>query len=188
MKRGTKIETARLRFRSWRAGDADRLGQACNTPAVMRWLGGVQSRAQLNADVRYFTASEVRRGITYWVIERGCDGAFLGFCGLVRIPDRDCNFAGVLEIGWRLRENVWRQGFGFEAASAVLEFAFDELSADAVFSRTAAGNTASRRLMTKLGLRRRPALDYVPDGESSRLLVYAITTSIWRSHVTDADR
>ena len=41
------IETERLRLRNWREGDDERLHIHCNTPAVMRWLGGVQPRDKM---------------------------------------------------------------------------------------------------------------------------------------------
>ena len=38
------IETERLTLREWREGDDERLHVHCNTPKVMRWLGGVRTR------------------------------------------------------------------------------------------------------------------------------------------------
>lgn len=102
MENDIRIETDRLRLRSWRKSDFKQYEESCNTPDVMRRLGGVQTSSQVRADVRYFIASEARRGITYWVVERRADNVFLGFCGLVRIPDRDCPIVGELEIGWRI--------------------------------------------------------------------------------------
>ena len=84
------LETERLRLRSWRREDHKPYNQACNTVPVMRWLGGVQTAAQLRADVDYFIESEVRHGVTFWVVERLVDDAFLGFCGLIRIPVGKC--------------------------------------------------------------------------------------------------
>ncbi len=42
-------ETARLRLREWGEGDGEAFYAAMNTPAVMRWLGGVQDRATWDA-------------------------------------------------------------------------------------------------------------------------------------------
>jgi RimJ/RimL family protein N-acetyltransferase len=176
----TRMRTHRLRLRSWTMEDVQRYREACNTPAVMRWLGGVQSRFELKRDVRYFIRSERTDGFTYWVVERLFDRAFLGFCGLVRIPDQDCPFRGELEIGWRLCERSWRQGYGFEAASAVLRFAFHDLGAGFVVSRTAAGNVPSQQLMGKLGLIRRPDLDYRPAGEVESMHVFSVSKASWR--------
>ena len=106
-----RLQTERLRLRAWQTSDAERLAEACNTTAVMRWLGGVQTQRQVKADIRYFVSFERRHGFTYWAVERRIDDAFLGFCGLVRIPDCDCGLRGELEIGWRLRESEWRSGY-----------------------------------------------------------------------------
>ena len=175
----TKLETERLRLRSWRDNDIEPYAKACNTRSVMRWLGGVQTLAEVEDDVRYFVESEAKDGLTYWVVERLADNSFLGFCGLVRIPDHDCPIVGEWEIGWRLGHSFWREGSGHEAACAILTLAFDNFWIDTVYSRTARGNKASRSLMSKLGLTRCPKLDYVPAGESAKLLVYSITRRKW---------
>src|SRR3954447_15493155 len=101
------LKTKRLRLRSWRWSDVDRFDEACNTAAVMPWLGGVQSRSELRRDVSYFMRSEARDGTSFWALERSADAVFLGFCGLIRIRERDCPFRGELEIGWRIRQDAW---------------------------------------------------------------------------------
>ncbi len=174
------IYTRRLRLRSWQKADVPRYHDACNTAAVMRWLGGVQSRFELTRDVRYSIGSERRHRFTFWALERLSDGAFLGFCGLVRIPDLDCPFQRELEIGWRIRESEWRKAYAFEAASAVLRYAFDVRNADLVVSRSASGNLPSQALMRKLGLVRRRGLDYRPAGEFEDLHVFSMSAKGWR--------
>ncbi len=63
------------------------------------------------------------------------------------------------EVGWRLREDAWGQGYAKEAAIASLDFAFDTLGADRVVAITFPGNEASWGLMERLGMTRRPELD-----------------------------
>jgi RimJ/RimL family protein N-acetyltransferase len=140
----------------------------------MRWLGGVQTRRELKKDVNYFMESETAEGLTFWAVERKTDETLLGFCGLLRIREADCPACGELEIGWRVRNDAWRRGYAFEAAGAVLDYAFAQPGIQLVVSRAAAGNAASRALMRKLGMRRDPALDYIPDGEDAALLTYVI--------------
>ena len=70
------------------------------------------------------------RGFTFWVVERKADGELLGFCGIKIADTAGSPIEGVHEVGWRLREDVWGQGYAKEAAIASLDFAFDALGAD----------------------------------------------------------
>ncbi len=58
-----------------------------------------------------------RHGHTFWVVERKEDRAILGFCGLKRCTDKNGPF-GMMEAGWRLREDAWGKGYAREAAVA----------------------------------------------------------------------
>lgn len=131
------LRMKRLHLRTWADGDAEEFNRHCNTEAVMRWLGGVQSYDELLEDVEYFTDCQEEEGNTFWVLERKADGAFLGFCGLVRVPDEDSTVEGELEIGWRLRQHAWGKGLAREAATATLEYAFRKFPGERIISRTA---------------------------------------------------
>lgn len=176
------IETERLILREWRADDCEPFFRHLNTPAVMRWLGGVKSREFLDFIVRgRFMRWQEERGYTFWVVERREDGAFLGFCGLKAADDRGSPVEGEVEIGWRLREDVWGQGYAREAATASLDFAFDRLRAPRVVALTVQENEASWGLMERLGMTRRPDLDYEgPDWAIGRVIVYVIARDEWR--------
>jgi RimJ/RimL family protein N-acetyltransferase len=142
----------------------------------------VQKKRQLRQDVAYFAACEKRHGFTFWVVERRRDKAFLGFVGIIRIEEDDCPFAGEVEVGWRLSESMWRHGYGFEAACAVLDYAFGDLDLERIVSRTSKRNVASIALMRKLGLKRCRALDYRPRIASRKLAVFITTAAQWRRH------
>ena len=177
------IETERLRLRNWREGDDERLHIHCNTPAVMRWLGGVQPRDKMTEVSERLTRLQEERGHTFWVVERKSDGAFLGFCGLKIANGRNSTVPGELEIGWRLREDGWGQGYAREAAIASLDHAFETLHAERVIALTVDGNSASWGLMRRLGMQRREDLDYVdPDWpeEMNPTIVYVLEASEWR--------
>jgi RimJ/RimL family protein N-acetyltransferase len=176
------IETERLLLRSWREEDFDPFVEQTNTPAVMRWLGGVQPPEDLRARLRdVFTAWEEVRGFTFWVVERKEDGALLGFCGLKLASDPGTKIEGMHEIGWRLREDAWGQGYAREAATASLDFAFDTVGAEQVVALTVEGNKPSWGLMERLGMTRRADLDYVgADWAEGMVIVYMIRRDEWR--------
>jgi len=180
-------ETTRLVLRDWREADWGPFFEGTNTPAVMRWLGGVLDEPK-RADVRRRLEDyAVRNGHTFWAVERRKDGAILGFCGLKR-----CNEpggpVGEMEAGWRLREDAWGKGYAKEAASASLGLAFTRFGVDRVIALTVRRNTASWGLMERLGMERRAELDFdlqrgdaFFDPEDPTVIVYAITRETWES-------
>jgi RimJ/RimL family protein N-acetyltransferase len=174
------IETERLRLRNWREGDAEEFIRTTNTDAVMRWLGGVRTREQARETVARLTQWQEERGFTFWVVERKEDGALLGFCGLKIADDPGSPPEGQLEVGWRLREDAWGQGYAKEAAAASLDFAFEELGAQRVVALTVEGNRPSWGLMLRLGMERRAELDYRgPDWAVGIVIVYSIERETW---------
>jgi RimJ/RimL family protein N-acetyltransferase len=181
-------ETERLRLRTWDPADELRFYEVMNTPAVMRWLGGLQSKAEWNVGYQRLQAYERDFGFTFWIVERQGDGAILGFCGLKRVnaPGAEA-IAGEVEIGWRLREDAWGQGYAREAAAASLDLAFDRFAARRVIAVTAAGNAPSQGLMTRLGMSRRVNYDFVDqrfpaDSEVNPQVVFVIDAPDWRKH------
>ncbi|XAP78666.1 GNAT family N-acetyltransferase [Citromicrobium bathyomarinum] len=175
-------ETDRLILRDWREEDWPRFWEGTNTPAVMRWLGGVCDADKRAGAQDRLLGYQRDHGHTFWVLERKADGAILGFCGLKR-----CNQAGgplgMMEVGWRLREDAWGQGYAKEAATASLDLAFKRFGADEVVALTVARNTASWGLMKRLGMQRREDLDFANadfDPEEPTIIVYSITQREWR--------
>ena len=179
----TVIETQRLILRDWRAQDVEPFIRHLNTDAVMRWLGGVRTvEHQQWVVFDRFMAWQRERGFTFWVAERKSDGELLGFCGLKIADDAGSPVEGSIEIGWRLRENAWGQGYAKEAATASLDFAFDRLNAERVVGLTVEGNRPSWGLMERLGMARRPELDYsgAPWAQDP-VIVYEMRREAWRS-------
>jgi RimJ/RimL family protein N-acetyltransferase len=177
------IQTGRLTLRPWREGDRKTFSAVCNTPAVMHWLGGVQTDQEQQALVERQLKLQAERGHCFWVVERKEDAAILGMCGLKLADAPGCTVAGDVEIGWRLREDSWGQGYAREAASASLDFAFDRLAAPRVIALTCIGNTPSWGLMERLGMSRRADLDFDDPRYGADLnptIVYVIARDQWR--------
>jgi RimJ/RimL family protein N-acetyltransferase len=177
------IETERLWLRNWRPEDFERFVEVTNTPAVMRWLGGVKPPEELRDRLAaVFTAWQEERGFTFWAAERKADGELIGFCGLKLADDDGSPVTGEYEVGWRLREEAWGQGYAKEAAIASLDFAFDRLGADQVVALTVEGNRPSWGLMERLGMKRRPDLDYQgAEWAETPIIVYVIRRAEWQA-------
>jgi RimJ/RimL family protein N-acetyltransferase len=178
-------ETERLRLRTWDEDDERRFYDIMNTAAVMRWLGGQQSRAEWSAAFNRLRSYERDFGFTFWIVERKCDREILGFCGLKRANAPGANaIAGEVEIGWRLREDSWGQGIAKEAAIASLDLAFGRFQAEQVVAITSVGNLPSQGLMRRLGMTRREDLDFVDlrfpaESEINPQVVFTIAAVDW---------
>jgi RimJ/RimL family protein N-acetyltransferase len=170
------IETERLILRNWREEDIGPFIRHTNTPAVMRWLGGVKSAREHRAAFRDRIMRWQESGFTFWAVERKADCELLGFCGLKLADTPGSPIEGMVEVGWRLREDAWGQGYAKEAAIASLDFAFDRLGATRVVAITFEANAPSWGLMKRLGMSRRPELDYDDDRfpELNPTIVYEI--------------
>ena len=175
-------ETERLVLRDWRGGDRDLFVRHLNTPAVMRWLGGVQDEATYTAAFDRLETYRRDYGHTFWIVERQTDGELLGFCGLKRVNAPGASCPGDVEIGWRLREDAWGQGYAKEAAAATLDLAFGRFAAPYVVALTVEGNAGSWGLMERLGMTRRADLDYHDPRYGPDLnptIVYSIAAADW---------
>lgn len=178
-----KLETERLILRDWREEDWPEFFRVTNTPAVMRWLGGVLDGDGMASQRGRLEACHAANGHCFWAVERKQDGALLGFCGLKRADAPGSTVAGAMEVGWRLREDAWGQGYAKEAAIATLHAAFDRFEADEVVALTVDGNRGSWGLMERLGMRRRAELDYDDMRYGPpwrRSIVYSIDREAWK--------
>jgi RimJ/RimL family protein N-acetyltransferase len=177
-----RIETDRLILRDWREEDWPRFFAGTNTPGVMRWLGGVLDDDGMAATRGRVEGCAAANGFCFWAIERKVDGEILGFCGLKRADAPGSSVTGAMEIGWRLREEAWGQGYAKEAASAALGAAFGAFGAGEVVALTVIENEGSWGLMKRLGMRRRAELDYADTRFEPPFrdhIVYSIDRDAW---------
>ncbi|MGB7406988.1 MAG: GNAT family N-acetyltransferase [Pontixanthobacter sp.] len=180
-------ETERLVLRDWTSEDWDEFWHVTNTPAVMRYLGDELDPAGMQAAWDRLQGYARDYGHTFWLLERKNDGGHLagevlGFCGLKRSNVVDQKVSGMVEVGWRLREEAWGRGYAKEAAIASLALGFDRFGAEEIVALTVEGNAASWGLMKRLGMQRREDLDFIdPDvgPELNPHIVYSISREQW---------
>lgn len=181
-----RLETDRLILRDWREADWPEFFRHTNTPSVMRWLGDTLDRKKQEEACRRIESYRRDHGFTLWAVERKHDGGhlegeILGFCGLKR-SNQDGGPQGDHEIGWRLRQDAWGHGYAREAALAVRDYAFHVFNAPHILSLTVWGNAASWGLMQRIGMRRRPDLDFASEefGDDT-IIVYSMSREEWEA-------
>jgi RimJ/RimL family protein N-acetyltransferase len=155
---GIVIETPRLTLRPWVEDDVPEFVRVTNTPTVMEYLGGVLAPERFATYLARSQSSQADHGFCFWIAERRSDLALLGFCGLKIATVGPIN--GEIEIGWRLREDAWGQGYAREGAMASLDWAWRNLSCKQIVAITVNRNSRSRGLMERLGMNYVPDLDF----------------------------
>ncbi|GGI84929.1 N-acetyltransferase [Polymorphobacter multimanifer] len=154
------IETERLILRNWRESDRSEAHAMGRDPAVMEYLGPLQSWADTDAMIARLQGIAGKHGHSFWAMESRDDQQFLGFCGLKIAPEDIPGIENAIEIGWRLRRSKWGQGYAREAAQATLEWGWSNLAVDRIIAITTPGNHRSQALMLRLGMVYRPDLDF----------------------------
>jgi RimJ/RimL family protein N-acetyltransferase len=153
----TQLQTERLLLRCWQDADRIPFAKMNQHPEVMSDLGGAISLNDSNQKMDRYAAAFEQYGFSRWVIER--DGEFLGYCGVMRRRS-DHPLGSHDEIGWRLVRHAWLNGFATEAAKAALDDVFHRVGLTKVYSYTAVDNLRSQAVMERIGLQRKPALDF----------------------------
>ncbi|MGX1365305.1 RimJ/RimL family protein N-acetyltransferase [Streptomyces canus] len=143
------IRTERLVLRESEAGDRVTFVELLSSPEVHTYLGGPQSRAELERSV----PETPGRRTGHFVIER--DGAMIGTVevsrheaerrGRVR-PD-----GGEAELGYLLLPEAWGRGYAAEACTAALGWFARACPGVPVVLYTQTANHRSMRLAAKLG-------------------------------------
>ena len=146
------FQSARLGFRNWRDADIPLFAALNADPIVMEFFPSTRTTAETILLVEKFRLHFEQHGYGFFAVDRLDTGQFIGFIGLNNV-DFPASFTPCVEIGWRLTSSAWGQGFATEGALRCLQFAFEDLQLETVFSFTAITNKRSERVMQKAGMR-----------------------------------
>jgi len=119
----------------------------------MKYLGPALSRQASDAAIdRQLKLIEVGEP-AFWAVERLSDKSFMGCIGVKRVTF-EAAFTPCYEIGWRLGQPFWGQGYATEGAIAALKAAFNNWDMPVIYSFTVPDNTSSQSVMQKIGMER----------------------------------
>lgn len=150
------IETDRLILRKHALKDFDRFWEMLNDPVAKRYTGGVTrlgyaERLALYREDMALPFSE--EGAEFAVIEKG-SRRYVGYCGF-----RYCDELNEYELFYGYCRDAWGQGYGTEAARAVLDYAFRTYAHPQYVATVEKGNAASVRVLEKLGFHKTAIYD-----------------------------
>jgi len=176
------LETARLRLRPFEEADLQALHAILGDAGVARWLYNeprtlVETRellarkvagSRLNAEGDWLSAACALRATGELVAD------------VSLLWESEAHHQG--ELGFLVHPAHQGHGYATESARAILAYAFEGVGLHRVVGRLEARNTASARVLEKLGMRREAHLvenEWVK-GEWQSELVYAILDREWR--------
>lgn len=140
------FSSPRLFFREWTTTDANLLFELNQNPKVLEYTGDVPFLSLKEAEkfIQNYTDYQ-KNGIGRWLVFQKIDAQFLGWCGLKKHK----NF---VDLGFRLKEEFWNNGFATEAAKATIEYGFRHLDLTEIIGRTMEANHASQKVLQKIGM------------------------------------
>ncbi|MCB1517435.1 MAG: GNAT family N-acetyltransferase [Hyphomicrobiaceae bacterium] len=149
------IETERLVLRPFTLDDLDEFTAINADPEVMRYFPSTMTKAQSTEAIERYLGKLAADGYSFLAAELEKTGELAGVIGLSRFNAQlRTTIPGLpnVEVGWRLRRDLWGQGLATEGAAACLDFGFQALNLPEIVAITSVGNTPSRRVMEKLGM------------------------------------
>jgi RimJ/RimL family protein N-acetyltransferase len=175
------LHTAHLRLRPFAPADADAIYALQSNPRVLRYWDSPpwKERARAERFIAVCKQMEAENTGARLAIERAADRTFIGWCVLFEWNP----VYRSATMGYCFDEAAWGKGFATEAAAALLQWGFDTLDLNRVQAQTDTRNTASSRVLEKLGFTREGTLreDCVVDGEVSDSWVYGLLRREWET-------
>lgn len=147
------LKTERLLLRGWKQEDRPEFVRMNRDLRVMEYFLKPLTVSESDDLFRRIQEEFVVYGFGLFAVEKADTHKFIGWVGLHHF-DFDVDFAPGIEIGWRLLPEAWGKGYAPEAAAACMEFAFQRLHLEEVYSFTALSNERSQRVMQKIGMER----------------------------------
>lgn len=147
MKRAFFLKTDRIGFSKWIKNDTALAELLWGNSEVTRYIcaSGIFSADDIVNRLNVEILNETIYKVQYWPIFELATTDLIGCCGLR--PHKENEY----EIGFHLRPEFWGQGYAKEAANAVIDYAFSVLGAKKLFAGHNPNNTASQKVLNKLG-------------------------------------
>lgn len=177
-----RVESERLRLRELNGADVDAVLRIYGDPVATRHLSfEPRSRTQVESIVRRAEqAARIDPRVEYdLAVVRHVHEDLIGYARLAVEPH------GAGQIGFALRPNQWGLGLGQEAVHLLMALGFDHLGLHRIWGARSPANTASKRVMSRLGMIEEGRIrDHVHvHGAWRDSIVHAILEDEWRATV-----
>jgi ribosomal-protein-alanine N-acetyltransferase len=144
------IRTERLTIRPFTIADVPAIHEALySDPTAMRFIGGPHTYERTRQGIAGYIEHQRTAGYSFWAVEERESGQVIGEAGLYPMNGKGPD----IELGYALGTPWWGMGYATEAGAAILRAAFEHLAVPRIVAVAKAENTASLRVLEKLGFR-----------------------------------
>jgi len=166
------LETERLTLRPFRENDLTAFWELLQDPDVVRFISDrrVPTLQETWRAIAGWIGHWVLRGYGQWAIEERASGRIIGRAGIINPAE----WPGP-EVGYLLGRGWWGRGFATEAASAAMDWGFEQIGFPDLLSLIDPDNGPSIAVATRLGESRRGEVDLL----GHRVLIYGISRAEW---------
>ena len=155
--------SSRLGFRIWVDHDVQQMALLNADKEVMEFFPFLPSQKQTIEFINRMQNQFSENGFCYFPVDHLETNRFIGFIGL-SIQNFESNFTPCVDIGWRIDKKYWGKGLATEGALACMKYAKHALQLSHIYSMASKKNSASIRVMEKIGM------SYVKDFEHPKLV------------------
>ena len=161
------LETERLILRQFTLDDAPFILELLNTPTWLQFIGDRNVHSIEDAE-NYLLNGSLKsyqeNGFGFYAVIEKTNIQTIGMCGLIKrdtLPD--------IDIGFAFLPNLIGKGFGFEIASATLDYALNVLKIKRIIAIVNPENEKSIGLIRKIGMQFEEMIKFGDDGKELML-------------------
>lgn len=143
------FETARLLLRRFTEQDSALILALNSNPEIVKYVHEpvLTSEKEAKKILTDIILPQYKNNLGRWAIHTKDTMEFIGWCGLKYRPELE-----EIDLGYRLIQKAWGNGFATEAARKSLEHGFKHLNLKLITGRAHVENIASIKVLEKIGM------------------------------------
>ena len=143
------LETPRLILRRFTEADAFLLIELSSNPEVVKYVHepALETKEQALKIIVDIILPQYKNNLGRWAIHLKETNEFMGWCGLKYLPENN-----EIDLGYRLFQNCWGNGYATEAAKHTLDYEFNELKIPLITGKAHKDNSRSIHVLKKIGM------------------------------------
>lgn len=153
------FQSDRLGFRNWEETDLDEMFEINSDKDVMEFFPAFPTKEQTAEFIERMNNQFLDSKFCYFAVDKLDNQEFIGFIGLSK-QTYDANFTPCIDIGWRIKSSEWNKGFATEGAKKCLDYTFNDLGIEKVYSVAPKINIKSEHIMNKIGMKKLYEFDH----------------------------